>query len=166
MTAAGTDDNAPAWSECVLRDRRREEESLVAGAVVRTRALGRTRTEDHDRLTGRIIGCAIEVHRMLGPGLLESAYEEALCVELEEAGLAYQRQLPVPIKYKGRTLGEYRLDLLVEDAVVVEVKSTERDDPVFMSQLLTYIRLTGKRVGLLINFNRRLLKNGITRMVV
>jgi GxxExxY protein len=128
--------------------------------------LGRTRTEGHDRLTGRIIGCAIEVHSVLGPGLLESAYEEALCVELEEAGLAYRRQLPVPITYKGRTLGEYRLDLLVEDAVVVEIKSTERDDPVFMSQLLTYIRLTGKRVGLLINFNRRLLKNGITRMVV
>lgn len=133
---------------------------------MRTRALGRTPTKDHDRLTGRIIGCAIEVHRVLGPGLLESAYEEALSVELEEAGLAYQRQLPVPILYKGRTLGEYRLDLLVEDAVVVEVKSTERDDPVFMSQLLTYIRLTGKKVGLLINFNRRLVKDGITRMVV
>jgi GxxExxY protein len=152
--------------EGALRDNRRDDESLVAGAVVRTRRLANIHTESHDRLTGRIIGCAIEVHRVLGPGLLESTYEEALCVELEEAGLAYQRQLPVPILYKGRTLGEYRLDLLVEDAVVVEVKSTDRDDPIFMSQVLTYIRLTGKRVGLLINFNRRLLKNGITRLVV
>jgi GxxExxY protein len=84
----------------------------------------------------------------------------------EAQGALNQRQLPVPITYKGRTLGEYRLDLLVEDTVVVEVKSTERDDPVFLSQVLTYIRLTGKKVGLLINFNRRLLKNGITRLVV
>jgi GxxExxY protein len=102
---------------------------------------------------------------VLGPGLLESAYEEALCVELDEAGLRYRRQVAVPIVYKGRALGEYRLDLLVEEAVVVEVKSTERDDPVFTSQVLTYMRLTGKRLGLLINFNRRLLKQGIKRFI-
>ena len=108
----------------------------------------------------------MEVHRVLGPGLLESAYEEALCADLDEAKLAHQRQLPVPITCKGRTLGEYRLDLLVEDTVVVEIKSTERDDPVSLSQVLTYIRLTGKKVGLLINLNRRLLKDGITRLVV
>lgn len=122
--------------------------------------------EKESRLTERIIGCAIEVHRVLGPGLLESAYEEALCAEFEEASLHYQRQLPVPIVYKGRTLGEYRLDLLVEDTVVVEVKSTERFDPVFEAQLLTYMRLTGKSVGLLINFGRRLLRQGIKRFVL
>lgn len=113
--------------------------------------------EEQDPLTERIIGCAIEVHRVLGPGLLESAYVEALSVELAEARLRFGRQVPVPLTYKGRYLGEYRLDLLVEDAVVVEVKAVERFDPVHEAQVLTYLRLTGKRVGLLINFNRRLL---------
>jgi GxxExxY protein len=122
--------------------------------------------EDQDPLTERIIGCAIEVHRTLGPGLLESTYSEALAVELDENGLRYQRQVPVPLTYKGRQLGEYRLDLLVEDLVVVEVKAVERFDPVHEAQLLTYLRLSGKRVGLLVNFNRRLLREGIKRLVV
>lgn len=122
--------------------------------------------EEQDPLTERIIGCAIEVHRVLGPGLLESAYVEALSVELGEAGLRLGRQVPVPLTYKGRYLGEYRLDLLVEDAVVVEVKAVERFDPVHEAQLLTYLRLTGKRVGLVINFNRRLLREGIKRLVL
>ena len=122
---------------------------------------------DHDqRISERIIGCAIEVHRVLGPGLLESTYEEALCIELEEAGLQYQRQLGVPIFYKGRPIGEYRLDLLVEDIVVVEIKSVERPDAVFEAQVLTYLRATGKHVGLLVNFNSRLLKHGIKRLVL
>lgn len=123
-------------------------------------------TEEQDPLTERIIGCAIEVHRTLGPGLLESAYAEALRFELAEAGLRCARQVPVPLTYKGRYLGEYRLDLLVEDAVVVEVKAVERFDPVHEAQLLTYLRLSGKRVGLLINFNRRLLREGIKRLVL
>jgi GxxExxY protein len=122
--------------------------------------------EEHDPLTERIIGCAIEVHRTLGPGLLESAYVEALTVELGEGGLRFARQVPVPLTYKGRYLGEYRLDLLVEDAVVVEVKAVERFDRVHEAQLLTYLRLTGKRVGLLINFNQRLLREGIKRRVL
>ena len=121
--------------------------------------------EDQDPLTERIIGCAIEVHRTLGPGLLESTYVEALTVEFAEADLRFARQVPVPLTYKGRSLGEYRLDLLVEEAVVVEVKAVERFDPVHEAQLLTYLRLTGKRVGLLINFNRRLLREGIKRLV-
>ena len=121
--------------------------------------------EEHDPLTERIIGCAIEVHRTLGPGLLESTYVEALTVEFAEADLRFVRQVPVPLTYKGRSLGEYRLDLLVEEAVVVEVKAVERFDPVHEAQLLTYLRLTGKRVGLLINFNRRLLREGIKRLV-
>ena len=96
-------------------------------------------------MTERIIGCAIEVHRALGPGLLESAYMEALSVELAESGLRFAKQVPVPLTYKGHDLGEYRLDLMVEDAVVVEVKAVE---------------------GLLINFNRRLLRDGVKRLVL
>ena len=128
--------------------------------------LPRVPPEEQDPLTERIIGGAIEVHRTLGPGLLESAYVEALTVELADAGLRLARQVPVPLSYKGRYLGQYRLDLLVEDAVVVEVKAVERFDPVYEAQLLTYLRLTGKRVGLLINFNRRLLREGIKRLVL
>jgi GxxExxY protein len=119
-----------------------------------------------NKLTEKIIGCAIEVHRHLGPGLLESTYESALCVELEIAGLRYQRQVCVPVVYKGRTIGEYRLDLLVEDAVIVEIKSVERFDPLFEAQLLTYLRVTGKKIGLLLNFNSHLLKDGIKRVIL
>jgi len=124
-------------------------------------------TSDRDPLTERIIGCAIAVHReLLGPELLEATYEEALCIELEEAGLRYQRQMRVPIAYKGRSVGEYRLDLLVEDAVVVEVKSVERLKPVFDAQLLTYLRATGNRVGSAAHFNTSLLKDGIKRLIL
>jgi GxxExxY protein len=114
-------------------------------------------------LTGRIIAAAIEVHRNLGPGLLESVYEAALCIELEEAGIRFGCQPPVPIVYKGRTIAQHRLDVVVEDLVVVEVKSAERFDPVFEAQLLTYMRLAAKPLGLLINFNVPLLKSGIKR---
>lgn len=119
-----------------------------------------------DPLTERIIGCAIAVHRELGPGLLEAIYEEALAIELEDQGLAFQRQVAVPALYKGRPLGEYRLDLLVEDAVIVEVKSVERLSSLFEAQLLTYLRVTGKRIGLLLNFNTALLKDGVKRIVL
>lgn len=119
-----------------------------------------------DKLTERIIGCAIEVHRQLGPGLLESTYEAALCIEFDDVSLAYKRQHIAPVLYKGRMIGEYRLDLIVEDAVVVEIKSVERLDPVFEAQILTYLKVTGKRVGLLINFNTRMLKMGIKRFVL
>ena len=114
-------------------------------------------------ITGRIIAAAIEVHRTLGPGLLESVYEAALCLELGDVGLKFVCQQPVPIVYKGRVIAQHRLDLLVEDEVVVEVKSAERFDPVFEAQILTYMRLAAKPLGLLINFNSRLLKNGIKR---
>jgi GxxExxY protein len=114
-------------------------------------------------LTERIIGCAIAVHRELGPGLLESAYHCALRLELEAAGLSYRTQVPVPLSYRGRQIGEYRLDLLVEDAVIVGIKAVSRFDPVFDAQVLTYLRLTGKKVGLLINFYSRALKDGIKR---
>ncbi len=118
-----------------------------------------------DSLTEKIIGCAIAVHRESGPGLLENNYESALCAELELAGLKYSRQLVIPVTYKGKQIGEHRLDLLVDDTVIVEVKSVERFDPLFAAQILTYLRVTGKRAGLLINFNSRLLKDGIKRFV-
>ena len=121
--------------------------------------------EELNRLTERIIGCAIEVHRQLGPGLLEATHESALCIEMEAAGLHFQRQVAIPVTYKGKPIGEYRLDLLVEDRVIVEIKSVERLDPVFDAQVLTYLRVTHKKVGLLINFNSRFLKNGIKRFV-
>jgi GxxExxY protein len=122
--------------------------------------------DDLNQLTEKIIGCGIEVHRNLGPGLLEATYEEALCIELGESSIRYRRQAPFPILYKGRTLGEYRVDLLVEDAVIVEIKSVERLDPVFEAQVLTYLKATGKRVGLLMNFNSRLLRDGIKRLIL
>lgn len=96
------------------------------------------------RLTERIIGCAIEVHRQLGPGLLEGTYEAALCIELQIAGLNFVRQPIFPVIYKGQVIGEYRLDLIVEDTVIVEIKSVERFDPIFEAQVLTYLRVTGK----------------------
>jgi GxxExxY protein len=118
------------------------------------------------RLTERIIGCAIEVHRQLGPGLLEGTYEAALCIELGIAGLRFVKQPVFPVIYKGEVIGEYRLDLVVEDAVVLEIKSVERFDPIFEAQVLTYLRVTGKKVGLLMNFNSRLLRDGIKRYVL
>jgi GxxExxY protein len=118
------------------------------------------------RLTERIIGCAIEVHRQLGPGLLEGTYEAALCIELQIAGLNFVRQPIFPVVYKGQVIGEYRLDLIVEDTVIVEIKSVERFDPIFEAQVLTYLRVTGKEIGLLMNFNSRLLRDGMKRYVL
>ena len=117
-----------------------------------------------NKITEKIIGCGIEVHRHLGPGLLESAYEAALCVELGLQGIKYERQVAIPLSYKGEQIGDYRIDLVVEDEVVVEIKSVERHDPIFEAQVLTYLRITGKKVGLLMNFNSRLLTNGIKRL--
>jgi len=127
---------------------------------------GDPETDGLSPLTSPIIGAAIEVHRVLGPGLLEPIYETAMCIELDDCGVTFVRQSRVPAYYKGRLLGEYRIDLIVGDLVVVEVKSVVSVLPVFEAQLLTYLRLTGKRVGLLINFHSRLLKDGIRRMVL
>ena len=122
--------------------------------------------EELNQLTERIIGCAIEVHRELGPGLLEATYEEALCIELSAAGIKYARQVAFPIRYKGKSIGEYRLDLVVEDSVILEIKSVERLHPVFEAQVLTYLKATGKKVGPLLNFNSRLLHDGIKRFIL
>jgi GxxExxY protein len=116
--------------------------------------------------TDKIIGCAIEVHKRLGPGLLESIYESALCVEFEHQGLKFQRQVALPLKYRDRSIGELRLDIVIEELVILELKSVERIDPLFEAQILTYLRLSGIKTGLLINFNSRLLHQGIKRFVV
>ena len=127
----------------------------------------RENEENKDPRTSAIIGAAIEVHRHLGPGLLESAYEECLCHELHLRGIDFRGQIDLPVEYKGLKLDcGYRLDLIVHEEVVVELKCVERVLPVHEAQLLTYMMLTGKRVGLLINFNVPLLANGITRRVL
>ena len=121
----------------------------------------------HEPLTTQIVGAAIDVHRALGPGLLESVYEECLCFELGERGLSFCRQLEVPLVYKGRKLASnLRIDVLVEHTVVVELKSIAAVLPIHEAQVLTYLRLTNREVGLLINFNVPTLKQGIVRRVL
>ena len=123
--------------------------------------------ESLNRITHRIIRGAITVHEALGAGLLESTYEACLAFELADKGLHVQRQVGLPIVYKGVRLDEgYRIDLLVEEKVIVEVKSVQALIPVHEAQLLSYLKLSGCRVGLLINFNHELLKQGLKRMVL
>jgi GxxExxY protein len=120
-----------------------------------------------NRVTGTVIGAAIEVHRALGPGLLESAYEECLCRELSLRKIPFERQRSLPVKYKGVSLDcGYRLDLLIADQVVVEVKAVEKLLPIQEAQILTYLRLGGWKAGLLLNFNVPVLKQGIRRLVL
>ena len=121
---------------------------------------------DEDSISHQIIGAAIEVHRTLGPGLLESIYEAALEMELGERALKVRRQVELPVSYKGRLLdGGYRIDLIVEESVIIEIKAVERLLPVFESQLLTYLKLSDKRLGLLINFNSSVVSNSVRRVV-
>ena len=118
-------------------------------------------------LTERIIGAAIEVHRSLGPGLLESAYEECLCYELGQLKLSFQRQVPLPVVYKGVKLDcGYRMDLIVENSTVLELKTVDRLLPIHQAQLLTYLKLGGSGLGLLMNFHSAVLKDGIKRVVI
>ena len=118
-------------------------------------------------LTQEVIGAAIEVHKQLGPGLLESAYEECLCHEFHLRGISFTRQVPLPVEYKGIKLDcGYRIDVMVEDSVVLELKSIEAMLPIHDAQLLTYLRLAQERVGLLINFNVSVLAKGIVRRVL
>jgi GxxExxY protein len=119
-----------------------------------------------DLWTRQIIGAAIEVHRHGGPGLLESAYEECLCFELSQLGLHFKRQVPLPVSYKGIKLDSgYKMDLVVEDAVVLELKTVDQLLPIHSAQFFTYLKLSGKPVGLLINFNEPVLKKGLKRLV-
>ncbi len=126
------------------------------------------KTQSHNRtLTEQIIGAAIQVHRELGPGLLESAYETCLCHELSLSNLKVDRQKVIPITYKGILLDAgYRLDLVVEDQVIVEIKAVSELLPVHEAQLLSYLKQVGGGRGLLINFNVKLLKHGLRRLVV
>ncbi len=127
---------------------------------------GATIERQENEISGKIIGAAIEVHKHLGPGLLESAYEECLCRELDLRGIDFKRQVPLPLKYKGLKLDcGYRLDLLVEDKVIVELKTVEAIAPIHEAQILTYLKLRDIRLGLIINFNVPLLVEGIRRLV-
>ena len=123
-------------------------------------------TEERDPLTERIIACAIAVHRALGAGLLESAYETALCIQLAKDHLVFDRQSLIPLYYEGQRVGEYRPDLIVAGQVVVEVKSVLKFEPVFVAQMLTYLRITGLQRGLILNFNRPVMRAGIKRIVL
>jgi len=124
-------------------------------------------TQRENLLTGKLIGCAIEVHKELGPGLLESAYEQCLCHELTLQGIAFERQVPLPVAYKGIRLDcGYLMDLVVEGEVIVELKTVEKILPIHEAQLLTYLKLYHRPVGLLVNFNVPvLLKGGVKRIV-
>ena len=121
---------------------------------------------DINKLSGQIIGAAIEVHTNLGPGLLESAYEECLCHELQLRKIAYERQKPLPISYKGIKLDcGYRLDVVVENLIILELKACEQIEPIHKAQLLTYLKLSGLELGLLLNFHVPVMKDGIVRLV-
>jgi GxxExxY protein len=122
--------------------------------------------EEINKITEKIIGCAIEVHKNLGPGLLESIYEKALCIELETSGIKFEKQKIINVTYKNRYIGDFKIDILVEDDVVLELKSVERHDPVFEAQILGYMKLGKYKIGLLINFNSKLLIDGIKRYIL
>jgi GxxExxY protein len=119
-----------------------------------------------DLLSNEIIGAAIEVHRHLGPGLLESAYEECICQELGERGVRFERQKSLPVTYKGTNLDcGYRLDLVVDGLVILELKAVDRLEPIHTAQLLTYLKLSELKLGLLVNFNVQFLRTGVKRIV-
>lgn len=121
---------------------------------------------DINELTSKIIGAAIEVHKNLEPGLLESVYEECLCHELNLRGFSFEKQQPLAVMYKGLKLDcGYRLDVVVENLVILELKSCEKIEPIHKAQLLTYLKLTGLNLGLLLNFNVTVMRKGIVRIV-
>ena len=125
-----------------------------------------TEKELFDQVTEKVIGAAIEVHRALGPGLLESAYEACLAFELSDRGLKVETQKPLPVVYRGVKLDcGYRLDLLVDDLVIVEIKAVHHLAPIHQAQLLSYLKLSGCKVGLLLNFNVKMLRQGVSRVV-
>jgi GxxExxY protein len=122
---------------------------------------------DHDyRITGLVIGCAIEVHKALGPGLKEQGYETALCHEFSKRAIKYEAQRRLNVSYEGTPVGTYKPDLIVEETVVVEIKCVDRLAPVFTSQVLAYLRVTGLRVGLILNFKCARMADGIKRVVL
>lgn len=122
--------------------------------------------DDLNKISEKIIGCAIEVHRNLGAGLLENIYQKALCIELKLAGLNVESEKAINVNYKDEMIGHFRIDIVVEDKIILELKSVERHGPVFEAQLLSYMKLGGFKPGLLINFNNKLLKDGIKRLIL
>ena len=122
--------------------------------------------EHTEKLATRIVGAAIEVHRHLGPGLLESVYESAMCVELTAARIPFVRQAHFDVTYRGERVGDGRLDLLVDDRIIVELKAVDGLAPVHQAQVISYLRATGHRLGLLINFNVPVLKDGVRRVIL
>jgi GxxExxY protein len=124
-------------------------------------------SRENDPLTEAVIGFAIKVHRQLGPGLLESAYEECLCNELRQSGIGFRRQVLLPVIYKSIRLDcGYRIDMVVEEQVILELTTVERLMPIHEAQILTYLKLSGLRIGLLLNFNSAVLKNGMRRIML
>jgi GxxExxY protein len=122
--------------------------------------------EGNTETTERILRCALEVHRCLGPGLFETTYETALCIEMAASGVRFERQVRVPLFYRGELIAEHRIDLVVEDEVVVEIKSVERLAPIHWAQVLTYLRVKSLKVGLILNFNSPTMREGIRRVVL
>ncbi len=122
--------------------------------------------QDIDELAHRVIGVAIEVHKVLGPGFLESVYEEAMAVELNEQRIGFDRQVTFTVPYKDKKVGEGRLDFLIEGQLVIELKAIDKLAPIHTAQVLSYLKATGCRLGLLINFNERLLRSGIQRVIL
>ena len=123
-------------------------------------------TEREEQIGKAVVQAAYTVHRTLGPGLLESVYEPCFCHEIEKQGLAFKRQIKVPIVYDGLSFPEaFRIDVLIDDRVICELKAAEENHPVYLAQLLTYLKLTNKQLGFVINFNVPLIKNGIQRVV-
>ena len=117
-------------------------------------------------LSNKIIGAAIEVHKTLGPGLLESAYEKCLCRELHLKNISFESQKPLPVHYKGDSLDcGYRLDIVVDNAIILELKTVEKIEPIHLAQMMTYLKLSNLQLGLILNFNTELMKDGIVRVV-
>jgi GxxExxY protein len=123
-------------------------------------------SEATERTVEAVIGCAIEVHRRLGPGFLEGVYQDAMIIELDVAGLLARREVPVMLSYRGRPLREHRVDLIVEECVILELKAVDRLDRIHQAQLISYLRATGLRIGLLMNFNTEQLKSALRRVVL
>lgn len=121
---------------------------------------------DENGLASVVVDAALSVHRAFGPGLLESVYERALCMELQERGVPFERQVPIPVRYKGKELGEgFRADIIVANRLLVELKAVEESPPIHKKQVITYLRLTGLKLGLLVNFGSERISSGITRLV-
>ena len=127
---------------------------------------GKEPSQELDQLAHAVIGAAIEVHRLLGAGFLESVYEEALCIELQLRGIPFASQVAVALNYKGRIVGQGKLDLLIGNSLVVELKAVDTLAPIHSAQVISYLKVTGHQLGLLINFNETVLKHGIRRVIL